>query len=388
MDIHEYQAKAILRNYGLTTPEGVVISKKEDIRKIIENFDSEIYIVKAQIHSGGRGKGGGVKKAHSKEEAISLAENMYGMNLVTAQTGESGRTVTRIYIESGSNIRKEYYLSIIVDRSEARLMIIGSESGGVDIERVAKLFPKKIVKVSVDPVLGLKSFHCIKLALGMSIPKENFNSFTKVIFALYEAFVQNDALQIEINPLCLTDKNEFTVLDAKANFDDNAIFRHPNIGALLDENEYDKLELRASKSGLSYVKMEGNIGCMVNGAGLAMATMDIIKLFGAMPANFLDVGGGASVESVSEALKIIISDSSVTVVLINIFGGIMKCDVIAEGVIQASREIKINIPLVVRLSGTNFDLGKKMLLDSGLKLQVFEKLEDAAKKVIEYNSKI
>lgn len=382
MNIHEYQAKEVLRKYGVPTSNGIVILNKEDIDDAINSMSAKIYVVKAQIHAGGRGKGGGVKVVKTKEEAIINAHKMFGMNLVTHQTGPAGQKVNRLYIENGCDIEKEYYFSIVLDRTQSRVTLIASTEGGIDIEEVAQQSPEKIIKISVDPATNLQNFHTRQIAYSLGFRAEQAKQIAKIVQATYKAFIDTDADQIEINPLVVTSEGNILALDAKVNFDDNALFRHPDIAAYRDEDEEDHLETRASKANLSYVKMEGNIGCMVNGAGLAMATMDIIKLYGAQPANFLDVGGGADKERVTEALKIILSDKAVKAVLVNIFGGIMRCNIIAEGIIAAAKEIGIKVPLVVRLAGTNVELGKELLASSGLDIIAADDLADAASKII------
>ncbi|MCC8483896.1 MAG: ADP-forming succinate--CoA ligase subunit beta, partial [Rickettsia endosymbiont of Labidopullus appendiculatus] len=368
MNIHEYQAKMILRQYGIPTSKGVVISQKEDIDRLIDDLEAELYVVKAQIHAGGRGKAGGVKVVKSKEAAKKAAHAMFGIDLVTHQTSSAGQKVRRLYIESGCDILKEYYFSAVFDRSNSKVTFIASTEGGVDIEEVAHNTPQKIIKVSVDPATGIQPFHCRQIAYKLGFKNEQAKQMMKIVESTYQAFIATDANQIEINPLITKPDGSLLALDAKINFDDNALFKHPDILNMRDSDEENALEMQANSLGLSYVKMDGTIGCMVNGAGLAMATMDIIKLYGAEPANFLDVGGGADREKVTEALKIILSDLHVQGVLVNIFGGIMRCDIIAEGIIAAVKEIGIKVPLVVRLAGTNFELGKNILANSGLKI--------------------
>lgn len=382
MNIHEYQAKQVLKKYGVPTSHGIVALKLEDIDDLLRDFNADLYVVKAQIHAGGRGKAGGVKVVKDKEEARKIAHNMYGMKLVTHQTGAQGQIVKRVYIESGCDIAKEYYFSVVLDRSTSRITFMASTEGGVDIEEVAESHPEKIIKVAVDPATGLEPFHCRQIAFGLGFFGEQAKQMTKIVQSVYNAFVGTDASQIEINPLVVTTEGNLLALDAKINFDDNGLFKHPDILALRDEDEEDPLETRASNAGLSYVRMEGNIGCMVNGAGLAMATMDIIKLYGASPANFLDVGGGADKERVTEAFKIITSDPSVKGILVNIFGGIMRCDIIAEGIVAAAKDVGLSVPLVVRLAGTNFELGKKILGESGLEIIAADDLADAAAKIV------
>lgn len=382
MNIHEYQAKQLLRKYGVPTSHGIVALKKSDIDDLIRNFDANLYVVKAQIHAGGRGKAGGVKVVRNKDDARKYAHDMYGMRLVTPQTGPAGQIVKRVYIESGCDIAKEYYFSAVLDRAASRVTLMASTEGGVDIEEVAAHHPEKIIRVTVDPATGVQAFHCRVITFGLGLGGEQAKQMIKIVESVYNAFVGTDAAQIEINPLVVTTEGNLLALDAKINFDDNGLSRHPDILALRDEDEEDELETRASNAGLSYVRMEGNIGCMVNGAGLAMATMDIIKLYGAAPANFLDVGGGADKERVKEAFKIILSDKSVKGILVNIFGGIMRCDIIAEGIIAAAKDVSLNVPLVVRLAGTNFELGKKILGNSDLEIIAADDLADAAQKIV------
>ncbi|MGE3712931.1 MAG: ADP-forming succinate--CoA ligase subunit beta [Alphaproteobacteria bacterium] len=382
MNIHEYQAKQILAKYGVAVPRGQVAYKPQEAVQAAQGLGGKLWVVKAQIHAGGRGKGGGVKLAKSLDEVETLAKNMLGMTLVTHQTGPEGKLVKRIYVEEGTSIDKELYLSMLVDRATSRVTFVASREGGVEIEEVAEKEPEKIIKQSVDPATGLQDFHIRKLAFGLQIPKTMHGEFAKFIQGLWQAFNETDASQLEINPLVITEDSHLVALDAKFNFDENALFRHPDIGELRDPDEEDPLEQKAAGFGLSYIKMDGSIGCMVNGAGLAMATMDIIKLKGGSPANFLDVGGGANREKVTEAFKLILSDENVEGILVNIFGGIMRCDIIAEGIITAAREVNLNIPLVVRLEGTNVELGKKMLASSGLAITAADDLGDAAEKIV------
>jgi succinyl-CoA synthetase beta subunit len=382
VNIHEYQAKQVLKKYGIPTSHGIVALKAEDIDGLFQNFNADLYVVKAQIHAGGRGKAGGVKVTKNKEEARKFAHAMYGMKLVTHQTGPAGQVAKRVYIESGCDITKEYYFSAVLDRASGRITFMASTEGGVDIEEVAKHSPDKIIKISVDPATGVQPFHCRAITYKLGFSGEQAKQMMNIVQSTYNAFIATDASQIEINPLVTTPEGNIIALDAKINFDDNGLFKHPEILALRDEDEEDPLETRASKAELSYVRMEGTIGCMVNGAGLAMATMDIIKLYGASPANFLDVGGGADKERVTEAFKIIMSDSSVQGILVNIFGGIMRCDIIAEGIVAAAKEVHLNVPLVVRLAGTNFELGKKILANSGLEIIPADDLADAAEKIV------
>ncbi len=381
MNIHEYQAKQVLARFGVAVPRGKVAYTPKEASVNAQELGGELWVVKGQIHAGGRGKAGGVKLAKSTQEVHELAEKMLGMTLVTHQTGAEGRVVKRVYIEEGTSIAKEIYLSAVVDRNTSRVSFMASSEGGVDIEEVAEKHPEKIVTLSIDPASGIQAFHGRKLAFGIGLATELVNPFVDMVTKIYQAFVQSDASQLEINPLVITKDNKLIALDAKINFDDNALYRHADIMDLRDEGEEDPLELKASKFGLSYIKMDGNIGCMVNGAGLAMATMDIIKLYGSEPANFLDVGGGANKEKVTEAFKLILSDPNVEGILVNIFGGIMRCDVIAEGIIAAAREVSLDIPLVVRLAGTNVDLGKKILSQSGLPITPADDLADAADKI-------
>lgn len=382
MNIHEYQAKTILSKYGVAVPRGGVAFKPDEAERVAQGLGGSLWVVKAQIHAGGRGKGGGVKLAKSLDEVKQLAKDMLGMTLITPQTGPEGKEVKRVYIEEGSDIATELYLSMVIDRATSRITFMASPEGGMDIEEVAASHPEKIHSIDVEPASGIQAFHVRVLAKGLGIPRELAKDFQKFIFGLYQAFIDTDAAQIEINPLVITRGGQLVTLDAKFNFDDNALYRHPDIVDMRDESEEDPLELQASKFGLSYVKMDGNIGCMVNGAGLAMATMDIIKLYGGEPANFLDVGGGANKEKVTEAFKLILSDRAVEGILVNIFGGIMRCDVIAEGVIGAAKEVNLSVPLVVRLAGTNVELGKKMLANSGLAIIPADDLADAADKIV------
>ncbi|RDD35092.1 Succinyl-CoA ligase [ADP-forming] subunit beta [Wolbachia endosymbiont of Cylisticus convexus] len=383
MNIHEYQAKEILHKFNVPVPKGFVTISAEEVKTQISQLKSDVFVVKAQIHAGGRGKAGGVKLAKSTEEAQQLVKDMLGMTLVTHQTGPSGQQVKRVYIEEGSSIKKEYYLSLVVDPKLNRPVFIFSSEGGMDIEEVAKNSPTKIVKFDIDPATGFTSFDNSKLGNSFNLSSEQIGKITNIAKNIYDAFITTDASQIEINPLVETNSGGFVALDAKVNFDDNALYRHPEIVQLRDYDEEIKEEIEASRHGLNYIKMDGNIGCMVNGAGLAMATMDIIKYYGAEPANFLDVGGGASKETVTEAFKIILSDSNVKGILVNIFGGIMRCDIIANGVVEAAKEIGIKVPLVVRLSGTNFKEGKRILEESGLNIIAADELDEAAQKIVQ-----
>ncbi len=382
MNIHEYQAKVILRKYGVPVPNGKVAYTAEEAVKAAQELSGTIKVVKAQIHAGGRGKAGGVKIAKTTDEVKKYASEMLGMTLITHQTGAEGRLVRRVYIEEGSNIAKELYLGIVVDRSTSRITFMASSEGGVDIEEVAEHHPEKIVMVDVDPASGLQAFHVRKLAVVFGLDGELQKQFHTFAFALYRAFTETDASQLEINPLVITGEGKIIALDAKFDFDENSLYRQAEVAAMRDPDEEDLLEQKAAEYGLAYVKMDGNIGCMVNGAGLAMATMDIIKLHGSEPANFLDVGGGANKEKVTHAFKLIMSDPNVQGILVNIFGGIMRCDTIAEGVIAAAKEVALSVPLVVRLEGTNVELGRKMLSTSGLNIIAAENLDDAAKKIV------
>ncbi|MFM9889810.1 MAG: ADP-forming succinate--CoA ligase subunit beta [Rickettsiales bacterium] len=381
MNIHEYQAKSVLAKYGVSVPRGGVAYTPAEAEQVAQSLGGALWVVKAQIHAGGRGKAGGVKLAKSLDEVKRLTKEMLGMILVTHQTGPEGKEVKRVYIEEGSDIGTELYLSVVIDRATSQVSFIASREGGVDIEEVAAHHPEKIITVAIDPAAGIQPHHARTLAFGMGLPAELHGDFGKMVVGIYNAFLGTDASQVEINPLVITKANKLIALDAKFNFDDNALFRQPDIAEMRDESEEEPLELQAAKFGLSYVKMDGNIGCMVNGAGLAMATMDIIKLYGGEPANFLDVGGGASKEKVTEAFKLILSDPNVEGILVNIFGGIMRCDIIAEGIIAAAREVSLSVPLVVRLAGTNVELGKKMLSTSGLAILAADDLADAAEKI-------
>ncbi len=383
MNIHEYQAKSVLAKYGVSVPRGGVAYTPAEAEAAAQNLGGSLWVVKAQIHAGGRGKGGGVKLARSLDEVKNFAKEMIGMTLVTHQTGPEGKEVKRVYVEEGSDIAEELYLGMVIDRSTSRITYMASREGGVEIEEVAANHPEKIIKVTVDPACGIQLFHARELAFGLGLPAELHKDFGALVFSMYQCFQDTDCSQIEINPLVITKQDKLIVLDAKFNFDENGLFRQPEVYEMRDEDEEEPLELQASKFGLSYVKMDGSIGCMVNGAGLAMATMDIIKLHGGEPANFLDVGGGANKEKVTEAFKLIMSDPNVEGILVNIFGGIMRCDIIAEGVIAAVREVSLSVPLVVRLEGTNVELGKKMLSSSGLAITPADNLEDAAQKIVQ-----
>jgi succinyl-CoA synthetase beta subunit len=381
MNIHEYQAKAVLREFGVTVPDGKAAFSAEEAVKVAEALGTPPWVVKAQIHAGGRGKAGGIKVARSIEELREHARRMLGMKLVTKQTGPPGKVVNRLYVEKGVEIERELYLSALVDRRSSRITFIGSTEGGMDIEEVAQKTPEKIITVHVDPAVGSSGYVGRRLAQALKLEGDEVKACVKLTGQLYQAFLAKDMSLLEINPLIVT-KGNLLCLDAKVNFDDNALERHPDILQLRDESEEDPKEIEAHKHGLSYVALEGTIGCMVNGAGLAMATMDIIKLYGAEPANFLDVGGGASKEKVSAAFKIITADERVRGILVNIFGGIMRCDTIAEGVLAAVEEVGLTVPLVVRLEGTNAELGRKMLDRSGLNVTAAVDLDDAARKIV------
>lgn len=382
MNIHEYQAKALLSRYHVSTPVGYPAFSEAEAKEAIAKLKGPVWVIKAQIHAGGRGLGGGVKLAKSPEEALDWYKKIMGMQLVTHQTGPEGKKVERVYIEDGSAIARELYLGMLIDRSTYRVTIIASTEGGMDIEHVAEKTPEKIMTLTVDPVTGLMPFHGRRVAFGLGLTGNAAKACATFLEAMYRAFIDTDASMLEINPLVVTKDDHLVALDAKMNFDDNALFRHPDIFALRDETEEDPAEIEATAHSLNYVKLDGDIGCMVNGAGLAMATMDIIKLYGSSPANFLDVGGGATKERVTAAFKIILRDPNVKAILVNIFGGIMRCDIIAEGVIAAAREINLHVPLVVRLEGTNVDLGKKIMAESGLPIISADNLADAAAKVV------
>ena len=382
MNIHEHQAKNILRKYGAKVPDGVYALNVEDLLKKVKELKTEKYVLKAQIHAGGRGKAGGVKIVNDLQTLKTEAEKLLGKKLITHQTGPFGRIVKRLYVEVSSNIEKEFYLSCVVDRTSSKIAFISSDQGGMDIEEVAIKSPEKILTTKVDLDSEISIENCNKILSIFNLDQNIKEQGINLIKSIYKLFIETDANLIEINPLILTKENEIICLDAKMNFDGNALFRHPEIMELRDLNEEEDTEIEASKHDLAYIKLEGEIGCMVNGAGLAMATMDIIKLYGKEPANFLDVGGGASKEKVSAAFKLILSDKNVQGILINIFGGIMRCDVLAEGVVEAAKETKLNVPLVVRLAGTNYEEGKKILDASGLKILSASDLNDAAKKIV------
>ena len=391
MNIHEYQAKELLKGYGVAVPNGRVAFTPQEAEDAALALGGSVWVVKSQIHAGGRGAGrftddpngkGGVRVVKTVSDVASNAAQMLSHVLVTKQTGPAGREVKRVYVEEGCAIERELYLGMLIDRSTSRITVMASTEGGMEIEEVAERTPEKILKVAIDPATGLQPFHARQLAFGLGLTGKQVKSATQFIANAYRAFVELDASIVEINPLVVTQQGDVIALDAKINFDDNALFRHPPIEALRDEAEEDAAELEAAKHGLNYVTLDGNIGCMVNGAGLAMATMDIIKLYGGSPANFLDVGGGATKERVATAFRLILRDPKVEGILVNIFGGIMRCDVIAEGVVSAAREVDLRVPLVVRLEGTNVELGKQILRDSGLPILSADHLADAASKVV------
>jgi len=382
MNIHEYQAKELLRKYGVAVPRGQVAFSADEAAKAAEALGGPVWVVKAQIHAGGRGKAGGVKVVKSVDDVRARAGDMLGMTLVTHQTGPAGKEVKRLYVEEGCDIARELYLGMLVDRATSRITVMASTEGGMEIEEVAAATPEKIIRVSIDPVTGLMPHHGRRIAFGLGLEGKQVGAAVKFLTAMYDCFTGLDASIVEINPLVVTGAGEVIALDAKMNFDDNALYRHPEVAEMRDPDEEDPAELEAGKYDLNYVKLDGEIGCMVNGAGLAMATMDIIKLYGSEPANFLDVGGGATKEKVTAAFKIILSDKAVKGILVNIFGGIMRCDIIAEGVVAAAREVDLHVPLVVRLEGTNVELGRKILAESGLPILSAVDLADAADKVV------
>ncbi len=382
MNIHEYQAKQLMAKYGVAVPRGGVAYTAPEAQDVAKQLGGPVWVVKAQIHAGGRGKGGGVKVVKSLDDVWSTAEKMLGMTLVTHQTGPAGKEVKRIYVEEGCDIKRELYMSMLIDRATSRITIMASTEGGMDIEEVAAKTPEKIHKIAIDPATGIQPFHARKVAFGLGLEGKQVGSCVKFVLGMYNAFVDLDASLVEINPLVVTGAGDVIALDAKMNFDDNALFRHKEVQELRDESEEDPAELEAARHDLNYIKLDGQIGCMVNGAGLAMATMDIIKLYGGEPANFLDVGGGATKDRVTEAFKIILRDPNVEGILVNIFGGIMRCDVIAEGVVAAAREVSLNVPLVVRLEGTNVDLGKQILSQSNLPIISADDLGNAAEKIV------
>ncbi len=392
MNIHEYQGKTLLAKYGVSVPRGKVAFSVDDAVAAAKELGGPVYVVKSQIHAGGRGAGrfkdnpdgkGGVRVVKSVDEVKASAAEMLGHVLVTKQTGPAGKEVKRIYIEEGCDIARELYLGMLLDRETSRLTMMASTEGGMEIEEVAAATPEKILKVAIDPAVGMKGFHARQLAFGLGLKGDQIKSAVKLMMALYKAFLELDCSLVEINPLVVTGAGDVMALDAKVNFDDNALYRHPDVAEMRDEDEEDEKELEAGKYDLNYISLDGEIGCMVNGAGLAMATMDIIKLCGSEPANFLDVGGGATAEKVTAAFKIILSDPKVKGILVNIFGGIMRCDVIAEGVVTAAREVDLHVPLVVRLEGTNVEKGKQIMADSGLPIISGDDLGDAAEKIVQ-----
>jgi succinyl-CoA synthetase beta subunit len=388
MNIHEYQGKAVLKQYGVNVPNGKVAFTVDEAVEAAKQLGTKVVVVKAQIHAGGRGKAGGVKVAKSLDEVRTYAAEILGKILVTHQTGSEGKEVKRLLIEEGCDIKKEYYIGVVVDRGTGSVVMMGSEEGGMDIEEVAAHSPEKIIKEVIDPAIGLQAFQARRLAYAINIPNELVNKAAKFMISLYTAFVEKDCSIAEINPLVVTGSGDVMALDAKLNFDSNALYRHKEIVELRDLDEEDSKEIEASKYDLSYIALDGNIGCMVNGAGLAMATMDIIKHYGGDPANFLDVGGGATTEKVTEAFKIILSDAKVKGIFVNIFGGIMRCDVIANGVVEAAKQIGLDRPLVVRLEGTNVQLGKKILNESGLNIIAADSMADGAQKIVEQVKKV
>jgi succinyl-CoA synthetase beta subunit len=382
MNIHEYQAKALLARFGVAIPRGNPAFTVDEAVEAADALGGALWVVKAQIHAGGRGKAGGVKIAKSRDDVRKYAGELLGKTLVTKQTGPAGRVIRRLYIEEGIAIARELYLGLLIDRATSRITVIASTEGGMDIEEVAEKHPEKIVKVAIDPATGLMPHHARQISYALGLEGDQVKKASRFLDAIYRAFVELDASVVELNPLIVTKSGDVMALDAKMNFDDNALYRHKDVADLRDESEEDPTEREAASLELNYVKLDGNIGCMVNGAGLAMATMDIIKLYGGEPANFLDVGGGATRERVTAAFRIILSDPNVKAILVNIFGGIMRCDIIAEGVVAAARELSLRVPLVVRLEGTNVELGKKILAESGLPIVSADDLADAAKKVV------
>jgi succinyl-CoA synthetase beta subunit len=382
MKIHEYQAKAILARYGVTTPRGEVAFTKEEVRDAAQRLKSHVVVVKAQIHAGGRGKAGGVKLARSADEAAEIASHILGMNLITPQTGPQGRVVRRVLVEEGLDIKRELYLGLLIDRESGLPVFMASSSGGMDIEEVAKDNPTAILREMINPAIGLQPYQARKIAFGLGLPGEMLAVVVPFLQALYRAFIDTDASMLEINPCVVTGDGKLVALDAKMTFDDNGLFRHKDLRELRDLDEEDPLEVEASKYGLNYIKLDGNVACMVNGAGLAMATMDIIKYAGGSPANFLDVGGGASAEQVKNAFRILLSDPAVRAVFINIFGGILRCDVLATGVVAAAKDLSVKIPVVVRMEGTNVERGQQILRDSGLNFTIADGMKDGARKVV------
>ncbi|MFV0321577.1 MAG: ADP-forming succinate--CoA ligase subunit beta [Alphaproteobacteria bacterium] len=382
MNIHEYQAKVLLKEFGVQVPNGKVAWTEDEAFDAAKELGGDLWVVKAQIHAGGRGKGGGVKVVKTLEDVKTTASAMIGMDLITHQTGPEGKEVKRVYIEEGVDIARELYVSMLVDRATSQVTFMASTEGGMDIEEVAAKTPEKIITLAIDPAVGIMPWHCRKIAFGLGLEGAQVKSASKFFTAMYNAFTKLDASLVEINPLVVTGAGEVIALDAKMNFDDNALYRHPNIEELRDEDEEDPSELEAAKWELNYVKLDGSIGCMVNGAGLAMTTMDIIQLYGGSPANFLDVGGGATRERVTAAFRLIMRDPNVEGILVNIFGGIMRCDIIAEGIVAAAKEVSLSVPLVVRLEGTNVERGKEILAESGLPIISADNLADAAEKIV------
>ena len=383
MNLHEYQAKRLLAQYGLPVLPGQVCYTPGEAEAAADNLGGGICVIKAQVHAGGRGKAGGVKLAKNSREARSLAEKILGMTLVTPQTGSQGKLVTKVYVEGGCNIDREFYLSLLVDRATKSIALVASTEGGMEIEEVAHREPQKIIKIFIDPKVGPQPFQILQLTLKLGLLTDKTRDMAKLVQGLFRMFLERDLSMIEINPLVLTKEGNFVLLDAKCSVDDNALYRQPELKKFMDYDEMDPKDLEASKFGLSYIALDGTIGCMVNGAGLAMGTMDIIKMFGGSPANFLDVGGGANKETVTAAFKILLSDTKVKGILVNIFGGIMKCDVIAAGIVEAARELSVKVPLVVRLQGTNVEIGRKILSESGLSIIAADTMDDAAKKIVE-----
>ncbi len=383
MNVHEYQAKKLLSDFGVKVPGGQVVFSADEVSEVLDTLNSARYVVKAQVHAGGRGKGGGIKVVDNSKDATAAAGEIIGMNLVTHQTGPEGKTVGSVLIEEASSIEKEFYLGMVIDRSREKVVVMGSPEGGVEIEEVAAKSPEKIIKEHVNISLGVQPYQCRKIAYFMGLEGGAVRQAVSFISSLYRVFIEKDCSLAEINPLVLTSDGNIVALDAKINFDDNALFRHRDIARLRDRNEEDPLELEASDAGISFIKLDGDIGCLVNGAGLAMATMDIIKHHGGEPANFLDVGGGATTEQVTKAFKMILSDENVKAIFVNIFGGIMKCDTIADGIVEAAGEVGINVPLVVRLEGTNVEAGREILSNSGLDIQTGTDMKEAASKVVE-----
>ncbi len=382
MNIHEYQAKVLLKEYGVQVPDGMVAWTEEEAVEVAKTLGGDLWVVKAQIHAGGRGKGGGVKVVQSIRELEETAKQMIGMNLITHQTGPEGKEVKRVYIEQGIDIQRELYVSMLVDRASSQVTFMASTEGGMDIEEVAAKTPEKIMTLAIDPAVGVQPWHCREIAFGLGLKGVQVKSAGRFFTSIYQAFTELDASLIEINPLVVTGSGDIVALDAKMNFDDNALYRHANIVELRDEDEEDPAELEAADWELNYVKLDGSIGCMVNGAGLAMTTMDIIQLYGGTPANFLDVGGGATKERVTAAFRLIMRDPNVEGILVNIFGGIMRCDIIAEGIVAAAKEVSLSVPLVVRLEGTNVERGKEILAESGLPIIAGNDLADAAEKIV------